>query len=63
MYDFSDSCYYTYHPIAADEFGVVASATYSGDVITVFYNVTDPATCTCQLDSGTPVACKNCLWT
>ena len=50
-----------YHPIAAEEFGVEASATYSGDTITVNYDVTAPATCTCQLDSGTPVACKNCL--
>ena len=48
--------YISYYLIAADEFTVVAMATYSGNRITVVYNVTDVATCTCQLDSGTPVS-------
>ena len=58
MLEFMRLCTFSYHLIAADEFGVVAMATYSGNSITVVYNVTDVATCTCQLDLGTPVPCK-----
>ena len=39
---------------------VSTSAVYSGNRITVIYYVNDNANCTCQLDSGTPVNCKNC---
>ena len=33
------------------------SITVIGNRLNVNYVVSDPATCTCQLDSGTPVAC------
>ena len=44
-----------------DEFSVTASAIYSGDKITVTYDTSAGAVCTCQLDSGAPVPCKNYL--
>ena len=42
-------------------FSVTASAIYSGDKITVTYEAPAGAVCTCQLDSGSPVPCKNYL--
>ena len=42
----------------AGEFSVRATATYSGNKITVSYNVSAVAMCTCQLDSATPEPCK-----
>ena len=45
--------------IAATVFNVTANATYSGTTITVTYDVSGPATCTCQLNSMTPVPCKS----
>ena len=45
---------------AATVFSVTATATYSGTTITVTYDVSGPAMCTCQLNSMTPVACKSC---
>ena len=46
--------------IAATVFSVTATATYSGTTITVTYDVSRPAMCTCQLNSMTPVPCKSC---
>ena len=43
-------------------FSVTASAIYSGDKITVTYETSAGAMCTCQLDSGSPVSCKNYLY-
>ena len=45
----------------ASGFSVTASAIYSGDKITVSYEASAGAVCTCQLDSGSPVSCKNYL--
>ena len=42
---------------------VTASAIYSGDKIIVSYEASAGAMCTCQLDSGSPVSCKNYLCT
>ena len=42
---------------------VGASAIYSGDKIVVSYEAFAGAVCTCQLDSGSPVPCKNYLCT
>ena len=43
---------------SAGVFSVRATATYSGNKITVSYDVSAAAVCTCQLDSGTPEPCK-----
>ena len=52
--------YYTAYCLCiGDEFSVKASAIYSGDKITVTYDASAGAVCTCQLDSGSPVSCKN----
>ena len=42
------------------EFSLSATATYSDTTITVTYEVSSAAMCTCQLDSMTPVPCKSC---
>ena len=47
----------------AGGFSVRASATYSGDIITVSYEVSAAAMCTCQLDLWSPEPCKNYLYT
>ena len=40
-------------------FGLSVSATLSGNTLTVNYNTTEEAMCTCQLGSdATPVSCK-----
>ena len=48
--------------IAGGGFSVIASATYSGNKITVSYEVSGADMCTCQLDSGSPEPCKNYLY-
>ena len=45
----------------AGGFSIRANATYSGDKITVSLETSPGAMCTCQLDSGSPVPCKNYL--
>ena len=37
-----------------------ARVTVSGGNVTVDYSVSESATCTCQLNSETPVSCKIC---
>ena len=39
-------------------FGLSVRGTIRGNTLTVDYNTTEEAMCTCQLDSNTPVSCK-----
>ena len=47
--------------IAAAGFSLTATAIYSGSTITVTYDASGPAMCTCQLNSMAPVPCKSCV--
>ncbi|XP_065918054.1 uncharacterized protein [Dysidea avara] len=40
-------------------FRVSQTSVFLGDKITVTYNVSHPATCTCQLDDQTPISCMS----
>ena len=45
---------------AVTEFSLNATATYSGNTITVTYEVSSAAMCTCQLNQMAAVPCKSC---
>ena len=40
------------------EVNLDVTVTATGNKLTVTYDISETATCTCQLDSGTPVTCK-----
>ena len=50
--------YYLQHDWHYVEVTLDVTVTATGNKLTVTYEVSEPATCTCQLDSGTFVTCK-----